>query len=135
MRMYRLALAGLAGLAGIGLALAFAGPASAATAGPSGADLVPAGTATTQVLTAGSAAGGAEPEAQASRRKNKEWSGGAAYDLDSGKWRAFVTDGDQTAVFGEYDSRQEAEDNGKAQADAMNGKVVDAPECIPPILC
>jgi hypothetical protein len=130
MRVSRLALVGLAGL---GFALALAGPANAATAGASGADVVPAGTTTTLVLTAERPAGSDEPQTQASKRR--EWKGGAAYDLDSGEWRAYVTDGKQTAVFGSYDSREEAEANGQAQADAMNGKFVDAPECIPPILC
>jgi hypothetical protein len=130
MRGSRLALVGLAGL---GFAVAFAGPANAATTSADGADLTPAGTTTTQVLTAGSPAGSDEPETQAS--KKREWKGGAAKDLDSGKWRAYVTDGKQTAVFGSYDTREEAERNGQAQADAMNGKFVDAPECVPPILC
>jgi hypothetical protein len=133
MRTSRLALAGIAGVVGLGLALAFGGSASASPA--TGGDLVPAGTTTTPVVTAGNPAGGDEPETQA--RKKREWRGGAAEDLDreTGKWRAFVTDGKQTAVFGYYDTREEAERNGQAQADAMNGKVVDAPECVPPILC
>jgi hypothetical protein len=69
-------------------------------------------------------------------KKQREWSGGAAYDEDSGKWRAYITDGKQSALLpSEYDTREEAQDNAQAQADAMNGKVVDAPECQPPVLC
>jgi hypothetical protein len=131
MRISRLGAVGLASAAGLGLALAFGGSASANTA--TSGDLVPAGTTTTPVVTAGGPAGADEPETQAS--KKREWQGGAARDLDSGKWRAYVTDGKQTAVFGSYDTREEAERNGRAQADAMNGKFVDAPECVPPILC
>jgi hypothetical protein len=130
MRGSRLALVGLAGL---GFALAFAGPANAAMTSADGADLVPAGTTTTPVQTAGHPAGGEEPETQASKRK---WKGGAARDLETGLWRAFVTDGKQAAVFGgQYEHREDAERQGQAQADAMNGKFVDAPECVPPILC
>jgi hypothetical protein len=63
-----------------------------------------------------------------------EWEGGAARDLESGHWRAYVTNGTDTEVFGTYATEREARRAGKAEAKRRNG-FVDAPECEPPILC
>ena len=65
----------------------------------------------------------------------KRWKGGTTYDLESGKYKAVVTDrktGD-SYTWGEYDSQSEAqsEANGQANYNNRNG-VVDAPGCNTP---
>jgi hypothetical protein len=75
--------------------------------------------------------------AQASNA-GSQWEGGAARDMDSGEpgvWRAFVTNGTETEVFGTYGTEREARRAGKAEARKRNKGFVDAPECEPPILC
>jgi hypothetical protein len=66
------------------------------------------------------------------------WEGGAARDMDSGYpgvWRAYVTNGTETEVWGTYGTEREARKAGKAEARKRNKGFVDAPECEPPILC
>ena len=66
------------------------------------------------------------------------WEGGAVRDLDAGElgaWRAYVTNGTDTEVFGRYATEREARRAGKAAAREKNKGVVAAPECEPPILC
>lgn len=126
----------LAGIATAAIAvgsLAFAGTASANEV----SDPVPVSTGATVLQTAIAGTTGTQSddvETDESRKK-RTWTGGAAYDEDSGKWRAYVTDGRQSAVFGSYDNKEDAQNQGEAQADAMNGKVVDGPGCEPPVLC
>jgi hypothetical protein len=134
MRMFsRLAVTAVA--VGLG-SLLFAGPASA----DPGGDPIPVSSGATAPQTPGSGPNISQPagddaQASASKKKNKPWRGGAVWDEASETWRAYITNGDDSAVWGSYDNREDAQNQGEAQAEAMNPKFVDAPGCKPPVLC
>lgn len=129
-----LTMAGLAAVAAVVVgSLALAGPASANVA--TDPVSVSASTITPQTETPGTTVtqpdGG---EAQASSSSDDKWTGGAAKDLETGHWRATVTRGDETRVFGTYATEDEARKAGRKKAKELNG-VVDGPGCEPPVLC
>jgi hypothetical protein len=63
------------------------------------------------------------------------WTGGAARDMESGDWRATVSNGEVTILVGHYDTEKEARKAGKKKAREMNG-FVDGPGCDEPgVLC
>jgi hypothetical protein len=99
-----------------------------AVAAAAGASLLLAPPASAAVVAQASSAGDSEAQ----------WEGGAAREMESGVpgyWRAYVTNGTTTEVFGTYGTEREARKAGKAEARKRNKQFVDAPECEPPILC
>jgi hypothetical protein len=64
------------------------------------------------------------------------WTGGAARDMESGDWRATVSNGEVTILVGHYATEKEARKAGKKQAKEMNEGFVDGPGCDEPgVLC
>ena len=63
------------------------------------------------------------------------WTGGAARDMDSGDWRATMSNGEVTVLLGHYATEKEARKAGKKAAREANG-FVDGPGCDEPfVLC
>jgi hypothetical protein len=64
------------------------------------------------------------------------WTGGAARDMESGDWRATVSNGEVTILVGHYATEKEARKAGKKKAKEMNEGVVAGPGCDDPfVLC
>ena len=64
--------------------------------------------------------------------KKPRWSGGTAYDVDEGVWKATVTDrqSGNTYTWGSYESQGEAQEAGNDYAGELNKRgVVGAPPC------
>jgi hypothetical protein len=55
--------------------------------------------------------------------------------MDSGDWRATVSNGEVTMLLGHYSTEKEARKEGKKKARELNG-FVDGPGCdVPVVLC
>ena len=94
----------------------------------------PVGVSAGNGITSSAIAAKSEADILAGRRK--PWSGSTTYDLDSGKYKAVVTNGNtgDSYSWGSYDSKDEAQSAADGQADYNNKHgVVDAPGCnLPP---
>ncbi|WP_330186189.1 hypothetical protein KZZ52_49020 [Dactylosporangium sp. AC04546] len=76
-----------------------------------------------------------ESEVVESEARKRKWRGGWVWNLETGMYMAYVTNGSEAFAFGSYRTREEAENDGKARAARLNG-VMDGPGCLPPfILC
>jgi hypothetical protein len=75
-------------------------------------------------------------QVQAGLFKKREWTGSAALDKETGLWRAYITNGRDSALLpSTYADEDAAKNDAQATADRMNGNFMDGPGCQPPVLC
>jgi hypothetical protein len=70
-------------------------------------------------------------------QKGGKWKGGAVYNTDTGTWMATASNRDGGMAWGSYETEEEAQAAGDAQAAYNNGNgVMAGPGCNPPfVLC